>query len=280
LNCSSKIQLAITVARSLIAFCGLFAAVGHAQSVAEWTVPGTGTRNLVTFATWEKNQPIFAPLQPLPNFRKDTLLSVSQATKGNDFRVIVVSMEKDRVRFADQEGLLIEEPVGDAVHGEPNQQLPLLGGLAVWKERAILTLPQRNGIWLADLSKKSITAKQSLPDFPSPTGIAFDSKGTPWVLSGNSLTELTFTSDGHFNPIHHRGDFDHPRYLCISKTGHFYVGEATEPPTLKVLSADRTRIRSLPLARKSPLVAILQTQDLRVIAVQADGTVSRLPDAP
>lgn len=115
-------------------------------------------------------------------------------------------------------------------------KLPEIGGLAVWNRRAVISLTRRQELVFVDLEKGKITARQSLPDFPTPRGVAYDPQGRLWVLSGNSLTEIQFTSDGHFNPLHHRGDFDDPRHLFIDAAGKFYLTEATEPATIKVLS--------------------------------------------
>lgn len=65
------------------------------------------------------------------------------------------------------------------------------------------------------------------------------------MFSGNSLTEIAFTSDGHFNPVHHEGDFDAPEHLAITADGKFYVSEHGAKPGLVILDAQRKRLSRL-----------------------------------
>ncbi len=143
-------------------------------------------------------------------------------------------------------------------------KLPKLGGVALWQDRLVCCLTRESALIFIDLKSATITSRQALPDFPHPRAAAYDPKGKLWMFSGNSLTELEFTSDGHFNPIHHQGDFDHPEHLLITPEGKFCIAENGAQPQVLILSADRK------LERKSPLAA---GEQCRAIACNADGPV-------
>lgn len=119
------------------------------------------------------------------------------------------------------------------------------GGLAARDGKLVATLTNQNELLFIDARRGVLTARQSLPDFSSPRGAAFDPAGRLWVLSGNSLAELQFTADGHFNPIHHRGDFDDPRHLAIDAGGHFYIAQIGQFPTVAVLDRSLKTVRTI-----------------------------------
>jgi hypothetical protein len=143
--------------------------------------------------------------------------------------------------------------------------LPKLGGVALWQDRLVCCLTRESALILIDLKSATITSRQALPDFPHPRAAAYDPKGKLWMFSDNSLTELEFTSDGHFNPIHHQGDFDHPEQLLITPTGKFYIAENGASPQVLLLSADRKLERKLPLAAGETCSAITRNADGPVI---------------
>jgi hypothetical protein len=119
--------------------------------------------------------------------------------------------------------------------------LPRCGGAAVWKSQLICCLTRESALLVIDLQTNKI-CRQALPDFLHPRAPAYDPAGTLWMFSGNSLTEIQFTSDGHFNPIHHEGDFDHPEALRITADGKFHITEPGNPARQIVLSHKRERI--------------------------------------
>lgn len=120
-----------------------------------------------------------------------------------------------------------------------------LGGLAARNGRLAATLTNQNGLAFLDARRAASPVFQSLPDFPTPRGVAFAPDGTLWVLSANSLAELQFTSDGHFNPIHHRADFDDPRHLAIDSAGNFCIAQHGAARNILVLSKTFNRLRTI-----------------------------------
>jgi hypothetical protein len=144
-------------------------------------------------------------------------------------------------------------------------KLPKLGGVALWQDRLVCCLTRESALLFIDLKSATITSRQALPDFPHPRAAAYDPQGKLWMFSGNSLTELAFTSDGHFNPIHHQGDFDHPEQLLITPAGKFYIAENGASPQVLILSADRKLERKLPLAAGEACSAITCTAEGPVI---------------
>ena len=121
------------------------------------------------------------------------------------------------------------------------------GGAAIWNDRLIITLPKSAVLLVCSLLQKKVLSRQSLPDFPSPHGAAYDPQGRLWILSANSLAEIQFTPDGHFNPIHHRGDFSDPRHLLILPNGHFYIAENGPPLDVKILDSKLNLLETIPL---------------------------------
>lgn len=136
-----------------------------------------------------------------------------------------------------------EEPILDAA----TATLPKLGGAAIWQDTLVCCLTRESALLIIDLRTRRITSRQSLPDFPTPRAAAYDPNGTLWMFSGNSLTEITFTSDGHFNPIHHEGTFDHPEHLAIAANGKFYIAENGAQPRFSVCAPTRTLLHTWPL---------------------------------
>jgi hypothetical protein len=118
-------------------------------------------------------------------------------------------------------------------------KLPKLGGAAIWQNQLVCCLTRESALLFIDLKAARITSRQSLPDFTAPRAAAYDPTGRLWMFSGNSLTEIAITSDGHFNPIHHEGNFDQPEHLAITAEGKFYVAEHGAQPRLRILSAER-----------------------------------------
>jgi hypothetical protein len=135
-------------------------------------------------------------------------------------------------------------PTADSVSfpSDDVAKLPQLGGAAIWQDRLVCCLTRESCLIFIDLKTARITSRQSLPDFPAPRAAAYDPSGKLWMFSGNSLTEIAFTSDGHFNPIHHQGDFDQPEHLVISREGKFYIAERGAQPRMQMLSPDRTSL--------------------------------------
>ena len=121
------------------------------------------------------------------------------------------------------------------------------GGAAVWNDRLVITLPKSAALLICSLREKKLLSLQSLPDFPSPRGAAYDPQGRLWILSANSLAEIHFTPDGHFNPIHHRGDFSDPRHLLILPSGQFYIAENGPAPAVKILDSKLNLLETIPL---------------------------------
>ena len=121
------------------------------------------------------------------------------------------------------------------------------GGAAIWNDRLVITLPKSAALLICSLHEKKLLSRQSLPDFPSPHGAAYDPHGHLWILSANSLAEIQFTPDGHFNPIHHRGDFSDPRHLLILADGHFYIAENGPPSVVKILDPKLSLLETIPL---------------------------------
>ncbi len=121
----------------------------------------------------------------------------------------------------------------------------VLGGLAAHDGRLVVTLTRQSELLFIDAKRNILADRQSLPDFPTPRGAAFTTDGTLWMLSANSLAELQFTSDGHFNPIHHRGDFDDPRHLAIAGDGHFYISQRGGSHQVVVLDAKLKPVRKV-----------------------------------
>ena len=184
-----------------------------------------------------------------------------------------------KLRIGTQERILLEEPMGEAAEfGDSTSQLPELGGMAAQKNTLVCTFPRRNALWFIDLTTNKITSKQSLPDFPTPTGVAYDAQGRLWALSGNTLAEIQFTSDGHFNPIHHRGDFDHPHHLLITTDGKFYIADGGgEHPMIKVLNAKLEIEKTIPLPEKFEVCALVADDQQDVWMISMEGKVSRIP---
>lgn len=149
-------------------------------------------------------------------------------------------------------------------------EVPELGGAAAWNERMIITLTRRQEILIVDLKESKLTARQSLPDFPHPRGVDFDPQGNLWVLSENSLNELQFTSDGHFNPINHRADFDAPQWLCIDRDGKFHLGKAGGQ-RVHVLSTKLEEVPIQPMPPGQTLAGLFSDKHGRVWAKLDNG---------
>lgn len=203
------------------------------------------------------------------------LQTVSCMAKGNDRPTegqrYIVQRAPQSLRISDrtasgQETVRMEIPAEKVSSGE----VPELGGVAAWNERMIITLTRRQEILIVDLKELKLTARQSLPDFPRPRGVDFDPQGTLWVLSESSLNELQFTSDGHFNPISHRADFDAPQWLCIDREGKFYLGK-DGARQVRVLSTELTELPSQPIPAGRFLADLFSDKNGRVWASLDDG---------
>ena len=246
-----------------------------AQSVV-WINRGEGKPVFVAASGWRDGKAVLQVFdqskQAFPGKIPLDLSLVLVSAQGKPIpSLLQAGVVAGKLRIASESGVFLEEPMGEAEFGDPTCLLPELGGMAAHKNTLICTFPRRNALWFIDLTTKKITSKQALPDFPSPTGAAYDSQGRLWVLSGNSLAELQFTSDGHFNPVHHRGDFDHPRQLLITADGKFYVAEMGEQAAIKILNAKLEVEKSMPLPNKTEVCALAMDDRRQVWAATKDG---------
>lgn len=146
-----------------------------------------------------------------------------------------------------------------------------LGGMAIWKDRIVCSLTKEETLIFISIPQKKILSQQSLPDFPSPRGLAFDATGKLWAVSGNTLAELQFTDDGHFNPIHHRGDFDHPQHLLFGKNGHLFISEAGEKPQVQELDVNLKTIQTTMLPQGKTCSQLIGAGNGSVTALLNDG---------
>ena len=134
--------------------------------------------------------------------------------------------------------------------------LPKLGGAAIRQQRLVCCLTRESALVFIDLKTAKFSSRQSLPDFTAPRAAAYDPQGKLWMFSGNSLTEIAFTSDGHFNPVHHEGDFDSPEHLAIAADGKLYVCEHGAKPGLVLLDAQRKRLKRVEFPKARSVVAL------------------------
>lgn len=263
--------------------CFLGAALNLPGQSVVWMKREDGKSTFVAASGWRDGK---AVLQTVDNTKQSfpgkvpselSLLAFASNDKPAP-RLLQAGVEGDKLLIADESGMLLEELMGDAEFGDPTCQLPEFGGIASNKNTLVCTFPRRNALWFIDLTTNKITSKQSLPDFPTPTGVAYDAQGRLWALSGNTLAEIQFTSDGHFNPIHHRGDFDHPHHLLITTDGKFYIADGGgEHPMIKVLNAKLEIEKTIPLPEKFEVCALVADDQQEVWMISREGKVSRIP---
>ena len=154
------------------------------------------------------------------------------------------------------------------------------GGAAVWNDRLVITLPKSSALLICSLREKKLLSRQSLPDFPSPRGAAYDPEGHLWMLSANSLAEIQFTPDGHFNPIHHRGDFSDPRHLLILPDGYFYIAENGAPAAVKILDSKLSLLETIPLQQPATGLQICPTGEIQCLFEKEPPRTLKSPPPP
>lgn len=162
----------------------------------------------------------------------------------------------------------------------PLEAVEAPGGAAIWNDRLIITLPKSAKLLICNLREKKLLSSQSLPDFPSPHGAAYDPQGRLWILSANSLAEIQFTPDGHFNPIHHRGDFSDPRHLLILPGGHFYIAENGAPPVVKILDPKLSLLETIPLQQPATGLQISPTGEIQCLFEKKPPLTLKRPPPP
>ena len=154
------------------------------------------------------------------------------------------------------------------------------GGAAVWNDRLVITLPKSAALLICSLREKKLLSRQSLPDFPSPRGAAYDPQGRLWMLSANSLAEIQFTPDGHFNPIHHRGDFSDPRHLMILPGGHFYIAENGPAAAVKILDSKLSLLETISLQQPATGLQISPTGEIQCLFAKEPPLTLKSPPPP